>query len=63
MVGHCTHCGSTELIAGQDMYQCLICGKHTHSDGSLVAPWEDNAPLTTWFGRRNIDGGRYDSQE
>lgn len=49
-------------MAGQDMYQCLKCGYHTTAEGTTVAlPTPSEMP--SWFGRRNIDGDQYDSQE
>jgi hypothetical protein len=34
--GNCAHCGSFDLMAGQDMYQCLHCGGHTDHLGNAV---------------------------
>jgi hypothetical protein len=36
--GHCAHCGSADMMAGLDQYQCLQCGKHTDQFGVAVAP-------------------------
>jgi len=36
--GHCAHCGSFDIMAGQDMYQCLHCGFHTDFHGNAVRP-------------------------
>jgi hypothetical protein len=48
--GYCAHCGSYDMIAGQDMYQCLHCGRHTHTDGtampSLTEPTQDETKET-----------------
>jgi len=60
--GQCAHCGSFDLMAGQDMYQCLKCGYHTTAEGTTVAP-PTPSEMPSWFGRRNIDGDQYDSQE
>ena len=34
--GYCAHCGSYDVIAGQDMFQCLKCGLHTDHLGNAV---------------------------
>ena len=49
-------------MAGQDMYQCLQCGFHTTADGAAVAPPAPSEEVS-WFGRSNIDGGKFNSQE
>ena len=59
--GKCAHCGSMDVIAGLDQYQCLHCGNHTDHLGSAVAPPPVEPPIT-WFGRRNVDGGQFDSE-
>lgn len=55
MLKKCGHCGSADVMAGLDMFQCLHCGDHTKSNGELVPP-RPSVPMTTWFGRSNIDG-------
>ena len=61
MLNICSHCGSADTMAGLDKYQCLHCGQHTNSDGSMVAPTPVKH-VASWFGRRNIDGGQYDRE-
>jgi len=57
----CAHCGSFDTVAGLNLYQCLKCGYHTDAAGNAVAPPPPSEP-TTWYGRRNIDGGRFDDE-
>ena len=59
---NCAHCGSTDVMVGQDAYQCIVCGFHTDNNGKAMARPNLDQP-TTWYGRRNVDGGHFDSQE
>lgn len=34
----CAHCGSADVMAGFDTYQCLSCGRITGDDGSKLLP-------------------------
>jgi hypothetical protein len=54
VVQQCAHCGSFDIMAGLDMYQCLQCGFHTHANGTAIAPPPIEEPVT-WPGRANID--------
>ena len=37
-VQQCAHCGSFDIQAGLDHFQCLICGLHTSADGRQSVP-------------------------
>ena len=37
-VQQCAHCGSFDIIAGQDHFQCLECAKHTSATGKKSVP-------------------------
>ena len=58
--GKCAHCGSMDVMAATDHWQCLDCGFRTGADNVALAP-PQVSPDTTWAGRRNVDGGKYDA--
>ena len=45
--GYCAHCGSYDMVAGQNMFQCLHCGEHTHHLGHAVPSLADRQSPST----------------